>query len=223
MGQGMDVCLGDPRAAATLEDCLEAEFVACLVRQAGLVVLGVKPAAVFSFTPRIRTTSFEPPRLRSLSARLVSVYARLAEPLGLSLACLERRATGLMLLAWRPSRVAALLADAEARALLAERALPADGADALMSELVCRLRAFYARRGPFPHELGLVLGYPVRDVRGFLADGGRGAVACGRWKVYGDAAQARQRFDELDRLEARCKRLYSEGASMGELLRMGAA
>lgn len=219
----MDLCLGDSRDAETLEGCLEAEFVACLVRQAGLVVMGVKPASVFSFTPRVHTSAPDRLRSRSLSARLLSVYGQLAKPMGLSLACLERREAGLMLLAWRPSSVTALLADDGARSFLAERALPSEDAGELMSALVSRLRAFYARRGPFPHELGLVLGYPLEDVRGFLSDGGRGAVACGRWMVYGNVAEARRHFDELDRLEARCKRLYSEGASMGELLRMGAA
>ena len=51
MGRGFDVCLARPEDAATCEECLESEFVACLVRQSGLVIAGVKPAAVFGFRP----------------------------------------------------------------------------------------------------------------------------------------------------------------------------
>lgn len=35
-----------------MEECFESEFVRTLVVQAGLVMLGHKPAAVFGFTPR---------------------------------------------------------------------------------------------------------------------------------------------------------------------------
>ena len=52
MGHGLDVCMGDPREARTIEECLESEFVRTLVCQAGLVISGHKPAAVFGFTPR---------------------------------------------------------------------------------------------------------------------------------------------------------------------------
>ena len=68
-----------------------------------------------------------------------------------------------------------------------------------------------------------MLGYPVEDVRGFMADGGRGAKVVGRWRCYGDVLAARHRFEELGRAELTCKRLYAEGVCVGELLRMGAA
>ena len=223
MGQGIDVCLGDPCEAGTLEECLESEFVRCLVRQAGLVIMGAKPAAVFGFHARAWRRATDPRRRTRLLRQLLSVYAsRLAED-GVRLAWLAERPSGPMLLAWRPDRVTSLLADARSRALLGRSGLPDTDADALTSALVARLRAHYAGRGAFPYEVGLVLGYPVEDVEGFMADGGRNAVACGRWKVYGDPALARRRFEELGRAERRCRQLYAEGVPVRELLRMGRA
>ena len=52
MGNGLDVCMADPREAQTIEECLESEFVRTLVCQAGLVISVHKPVAVFGFTPR---------------------------------------------------------------------------------------------------------------------------------------------------------------------------
>lgn len=58
-----------------MEECFESEFVRTLVVQAGLVMLGHKPAAVFGFTPRAwkgGDTRAE----HLLSARLFSLYAQ---------------------------------------------------------------------------------------------------------------------------------------------------
>ena len=89
--------------------------------------------------------------------------------------------------------------------------------------MIARLRAYYAGRIAFPHELGLVLGYPLEDVRGFIADGGRGAKVVGRWCCYGNVEAARQRFDELGQKERECRRLYAHGMPIRQLLEMGAA
>lgn len=223
MGQGIDGIVIDPRDASSMEECAESEFVRTLAAQAGLVIFGKKPAAVFGFTPRA-WRSGDARQKRTLSARLFCAYARQTERYGVRLAWLaERRGGGEMLLAWRPSAVEELLSDADSREFLDQADLPSGDARELMGELVCRLRAYYVGREDFPHELGLILGYPVEDVRGFMSDGGRGAKAVGRWRCYGDVAVAERRFQELSREELRCKRLYSEGVPMRELLRMGAA
>lgn len=223
MGQGIDISMIDPEHACTLEECLESEFLGCLVRQAGLVILGHKPASVFGFKPRAWRGAADSRARRIICDQLVSVYSKKLGSYGVRLAWLARRDRDLMLLCWRTSQIDGVLADADDCALLDEAGLPTDSADALMAALVGRLRAYYAGRAEFPHEVGVVLGYPVEDVRGFMADGGRGAVACGRWKVYGDPGTAARRFEELGAKERYCKRLYSEGVPMRELLRMGAA
>ena len=224
MGQGIDGCVVDPREASSMEECLESEFVRTLVAQAGLVISGHKPAAVFGFTPRAWKTG-DARRKRMLSAQLFSLYAEKTAEYGVRLAWLASRGEGCMLLAWRPSQVEGLLSSEENRAFLAQAGLPCAGTegDALVAALISRLRSYYSGRADFPHEVGLILGYPVEDVRGFMADGGRGAKAVGRWRCYGDVRAARARFEELGREELRCKRLYSEGVPMRELLRMGAA
>lgn len=36
----------------------------------------------------------------------------------------------------------------------------------------------------FPHEMGILLGYPVEDVEGFIINNGKNELYTGYWKVY---------------------------------------
>lgn len=71
-----------------------------------------------------------------------------------------------------------------------------------VASVVRRLRRRYQQYAgagkEFPHELGVLLGYPVEDVRGFIANGGQGGLLSGYWKVYGDVEGAKQKFRVYD-------------------------
>lgn len=47
----------------------------------------------------------------------------------------------------------------------------------------------------FPHEIGIFLGYPLEDVKGFIANCGQRCKLCGVWKVYGDTDKAKALFE----------------------------
>lgn len=49
-------------------------------------------------------------------------------------------------------------------------------------------------RDDFPHEIGLLLGYPLADVKAFIEFKGQNCIACGDWKVYDDEEAARCLF-----------------------------
>ena len=57
--------------------------------------------------------------------------------------------------------------------------------DGLLEQLSYRLRT----QPEFPHEIGVFLGYPLRDVIGFIENHGRNFTCCGFWKSYGDPAE----------------------------------
>ncbi|MDR0999706.1 MAG: DUF3793 family protein [Clostridiales bacterium] len=50
----------------------------------------------------------------------------------------------------------------------------------------------------FPHEVGMFLGYPVEDVRGFIHNAGRDYICCRYWKVYSNAERAMEIFGKID-------------------------
>lgn len=222
MGQGMDICLAVDASDASPHERLEARFVRCLVCQAGIVLAGRKPAAVFGFRMPPNEAACPTSMRRILVRALIGTYAWHLRRSGVRVALLGWREGRAMLLVWRPRRIRSLLSDAGAHAFLAKNRLPSRSG-ALMGELRRRLRAYYGNRASFPHEIGFVLGYPIEDVDGFMSDGGQGARARGRWKVYGDVGEALRRFKELEREELRIKRLYSEGTPLRGLLRMATA
>ena len=47
----------------------------------------------------------------------------------------------------------------------------------------------------FPHEIGLFLGYPPEDVKGFIDNRAEGYKCIGCWKVYGDEENAKRKFE----------------------------
>lgn len=63
----------------------------------------------------------------------------------------------------------------------------------------------------FPHEIGLFLGYPPEDVRGFIED--PSACKCvGCWKVYGDEEKARETF----RKYKKCTDIFCAQLALGK-------
>lgn len=64
----------------------------------------------------------------------------------------------------------------------------------------------------FPHEVGVFLGYPLNDVKGFIADphGGRP----GYWKVYGDEEQALKIFSRYRKCSDCICRMMDGGKSL---------
>ena len=70
----------------------------------------------------------------------------------------------------------------------------------------------------FPHEVGVFLGYPLEDVKGFIDNGGQNYTCCGCWKCYGNAEAARRRFARYRRCSALYRRRFTQGASLGQLI-----
>ena len=53
----------------------------------------------------------------------------------------------------------------------------------------------------FPHELGVLLGYPVGDVQGFIDNRGENSLTSRYWKVYQNPKEAERIFDLYDRVK----------------------
>ena len=53
--------------------------------------------------------------------------------------------------------------------------------------------------------MGLFLGYPPEDVRGFIENRAAGCKLIGCWKVYGDVDAAKEKFASFERCTRACK------------------
>lgn len=74
--------------------------------------------------------------------------------------------------------------------------------DTSVAAVIIRLRKRYAQYikgyGEFPHELGVILEYPVEDVEGFIKNQGKNCVLEKYWKVYHDKERAKEIFARYD-------------------------
>lgn len=75
-------------------------------------------------------------------------------------------------------------------------------------------------QGDFPHEIGLFLGYPVEDVKGFILNKGHNCLLCGYWKVYSNADTARRTFERYNKCRSYMQRRLDNGDDIYTVLRI---
>lgn len=88
----------------------------------------------------------------------------------------------------------------------------------LLPEVQSRYEAYVKKTGDFPHELGLLLGYPVEDVRGYIIHKGKNALCTGYWQVYENPAEKKTIFQKYEEAKEKFIRLFSNGTGLKELL-----
>ena len=67
-----------------------------------------------------------------------------------------------------------------------------------LSKLSGKIRRCLEDHIGFPHEIGVFLNYPVRDVDAFIRNGGKNYLFSGYWKVYHEPLKARMIFCAYD-------------------------
>ena len=100
-----------------------------------------------------------------------------------------------LLYIYRPGRLQNDLNMEEARDILASFGYDASNHEDCIRRLSDRIHEC----DEFPHEVGLFLGYPTEDVKGFIKFRGRNSKTSGYWKVYGDVNRARKQFDRFSK------------------------
>ena len=87
--------------------------------------------------------------------------------------------------------------------------------------LVFRLRyeGYLMQKQEFPHEMGLLLGYPVEDVEGFIFNRGRNCLYAGYWKVYKDLPEKMLLFHKFEKARDAVVQLSFRGIGIGEIIR----
>ena len=81
--------------------------------------------------------------------------------------------------------------------------------------LVRCLKERTEEKGCVPHEIGIFLGYPYEDVKGFV-DGGE-CKCMGCWKVYGSIETAERMFRRFRKCRDVYARRYRQGTTLAKL------
>lgn len=180
-----------------------------LIEHCSPTLEGLKPASLFRYFPEEAAAFGD--SFRACRAQL--------DPLGLKLVILKRcRKRGSYLLyLYRQRDLEGLLEQEEHRVFLQAMGYrPWSCLRDCLGQLAARL----CLEEDFPHEIGVFLGYPLEDVKGFIAHKGKHYTLCGCWKCYGDPQAARRRFESFRRCTERFRRRYAQGVP---LVRLAAA
>ena len=119
-----------------------------------------------------------------------------------------------LIYAFRPSRLFSELKNEGAEKLLSERGYHTDNC----GKCLARLRKRLGESREFPHEIGLFLGYPVEDVKGFIENKAACAKCVGCWKVYGDEQAARKTFARYKKCSDAYYRQWKKGKPFDRLI-----
>lgn len=103
------------------------------------------------------------------------------------------------LLLYRRAELEAWLDTAQARRLLGQMGYENGGLHSVFARLEEKIGGHGSGEMPFPHELGLILGYPPEDVEGFLRKNEQECLYTGYWKVYGHLEEKLELFRDYDR------------------------
>jgi hypothetical protein len=167
------------------------------------VLAGVKPANLISIGNRPQ------PCGRNLFQLWQSHNEELATRLtGLTIKVLQTKEKSLLLFCYNNDHLQRHLAHAGIRTLLHRAGYEADfSTAALLAELCRRI----GENNSFPHEIGLFIGYPAKDVAAFMGLIKLPFVCQCLWKVYGNPEQSLDLAEQF-----RCCR-----QRMGAVLRTG--
>ena len=109
---------------------------------------------------------------------------------GVKMLPLEFGKTRALIYVFRPTQLEKDLSDSQAKAILVSMGYKSFDCQSCLNRLKSRMK----QCPKFPHEIGLFLGYPPEDVRGFILHKGNCCKCCGCWKVYGNEERALRAF-----------------------------
>ncbi|WP_407384514.1 DUF3793 family protein [Ruminococcus sp.] len=171
-----------------------------LIRYCSPTLAGIKTGSLFSCSYHSETELFSFLRTWNIALR----------EKGIRIIPLRTREGKALIYVFRPSQLETRLQEEESRHLLEERGYCSESCSACLTHLISRL----SESEDFPHEIGLFLGYPCEDVKGFIDNKAACAKYVGCWKVYGDEVKARKQFERFKK----CTRIYQQQWADGKPL-----
>ena len=145
------------------------------------VMMKAKPAVLMRISNCYRAREFQPYDI------FCSYQKMILETLALDYLIMKNNGSDIQALFYDREVLERVLKDAEVKTFLQKFGYSGDWA---ANRYLQELRSRFCRHD-FPHEIGIFLGYPLKDVQGFISDYNSGvSVPQGRWRIYGDAASS---------------------------------
>ena len=123
-----------------------------------------------------------------------------------------------LLFLYRKERLLAYLERGDVRRLMDSFGYGGLKLEKMLRLLSIRYQEHMSGLGEFPHEIGLLLGYPPGDVSGFIENNGQNFLYSGYWKVYGDLHGALRVFAQYDHAREYVIYMAGRGRTIRELV-----
>ena len=137
---------------------------------------------------------------------------------GISFFRLLRTGEKVTFLLFRKNPLEAYLKQQEVEAMLAEAGYAELSLGNILSTFQKRYAHYMSAGGRFPHEMGLLLGYPAEDVKGFVENEGKNFLYSGYWKVYADVEDQSRLFQKFENAKETVIQLLSYGVGIQDIL-----
>jgi len=112
------------------------------------------------------------------------------------------------------SRVKKILNNLHVKNYLNKKGYEYSDALGFINELFLRIK--YSKI--FPHEVGIILGYPLTDVIEFEKHHGTDFKYGGYWKTYSDVENAKKCQYKYNNCSCICSNLYNKGFSLNQII-----
>ncbi len=117
-------------------------------------------------------------------------------------------------LVFHKNQLAAYLQDSDVRSILKANGYHEFSLGGILRTFQYRYETYMNQGEGFPHEMGLLLGYPVEDVEGFIAHKGKNFLYSGYWKVYNDVPSKKKIFAAYENAKEQLIQLLGRGYGM---------
>lgn len=154
-------------------------FEKSLVRQCAPTMAGIKTGSLFSYEMNQKQLNKKVKKLNKILEKHSIKLLNLC----------YKKGKGLLYM-YRPEMLKKDLLGNETKEILAIKNYPVPHMEKCIEKLTEELKA----DEEFPHEIGLFLGYPPVDVKGFIKHNAKCEKCVGLWKVYGDVEESQKNF-----------------------------
>lgn len=144
----------------------------------------------------------------------IKQWNQILSPKGVQMMLLNMLKERALIYVYRPKKLRTDIQNEGAKCLLREQGYKSYEVNACIGELMNRL----CTCEEFPHEIGLFLGYPLEDIKGFIEHKGKNCKCVGCWKVYCNEQEARKTFAKYKRCTTIYKQKLQEGLPIERLV-----
>lgn len=172
-----------------------------IIEHCSPTLAGIKCGNMFKYTDKTRSLE-ETMRLNDL-----------LRPRGISVKILFSCSNRDLIMVYREDMISKRLSSPGVSELLSSIGYDCSSVPSCLTTLSNKMSA----EGAIPPEVGIFLGYPLEDVKGFIEHRGRYSKTVGCWKVYGDEEDAVRLFRKYKKCKDIFVRKYEAGYSITKL------